>query len=208
MTVYCSRNLALIIDGSTLAYIHGIAEFVAVALCPIAHLFLHIGPYFTIENTCLWLHVGEIESLIVLLKAHQSICRRTYMAMIIAWAIVAIAIAYRPWIFCAQDRIQRILVWIFVWVRIIVFNIEAVYIWCHDALVHLVARPALRLLLHVPLYAIVEYTIAFVNKHHIVLCIAIQARKLQSTIFCALLCRVGIGIGGKAIFIIIAWACN
>ena len=84
MTVYSSSYLALIIDGSTLAYIHGVAEFVVVALCPIAHLFLHISPYFSIETICLWLHVGEIESLIVLLKAHQSICRRTDMAMIIA----------------------------------------------------------------------------------------------------------------------------
>ena len=128
MTVYSSSNLALVIDGSTLAYIHGVAEFVAVALCPVAHLSLHISPYFSIEAICLWLHVGEIESLIVLLKAHQSICRRTNMAMIIARAIVAIAIAYRPWIFCAQDRIQRILIWIFAWVRVIFSNIEAVYI--------------------------------------------------------------------------------
>ncbi len=141
-------NVGVAVDGASLADIEGVAEVVAV---PVAHLALHVLPCADVEAVGLRLHVGQIERLAVGFVGAQPVGGGTDVAMIVAGASVGVdgkVVGGR------EELVVGVLA-----ARCegsVSARTVAVGVAVLDALVHLIAGPALRHLLRVPFHAVVD----------------------------------------------------
>ena len=97
-----------------------------------------------------------------------------------------------------MDIVQIFL--ILIHLHLVCFRI--IFLLCHVALVHLVARPSLRLLLDVPLHGIVHLAVSGLVYEDKVFRRVADARELIPAIFIVLIGGVTVGVGCCFLFVV------
>ena len=141
------QDLVCLVYRASLAYVERVVT-AGISGNPLAQLTLHVLPYARIEGVELRRHVGEEERLIIGLKGIKPVSGGTEVAMVVARPPERVCL---PTISLRQVRVLRILV---------VIRLIAGGVGNAVGSVHLVARPAVGLLLPIPFQGVIDALLA------------------------------------------------